>query len=230
VGQPRCLPAAHGVRQDRSLPTTHGVGQARRLPAAHDAYAQKSQLWIPTRVCQGRIITVDLPTLGTNPNSKQHGSATQEVSDLGNLQCQGRTIYMDQVDCSQGPGGLSAGSLRTIRKTSRTTNTTHRKWTVCALLADRSHRRGRPHSPCRPSTKLRATKITGPNGSKHELARTREEHDEQQICQLLADPSSALDGLSSRHGNSSLSPTLRRSTPTSLCTISQISQGIAIKS
>jgi hypothetical protein len=74
------------------------------------AYALNSQSRIPTRVFQGQVVTMDLPTLGTNSNSKQYGSATQEAKDLGNLRCLGRTVRMDQAD-SAGPGGLSAGSL-----------------------------------------------------------------------------------------------------------------------
>jgi hypothetical protein len=64
----------------------------------NSAYAPNSQPMIPTRVCQGHIVTADLPTLGTNPNSKQHESATQEAKDLGNLQCLGRTARGALVD------------------------------------------------------------------------------------------------------------------------------------
>jgi hypothetical protein len=49
----------------------------------NSAYAPTSKPRIPTRVCQGHIVTMDLPTLGTNSNSKQHGSANQEAKDLG---------------------------------------------------------------------------------------------------------------------------------------------------
>jgi hypothetical protein len=51
----------------------------------NSTYAPNSQPRIPTRLCQGRVVTMDLPTLGTNLNSKQHGSATQEVKDLSDL-------------------------------------------------------------------------------------------------------------------------------------------------
>jgi hypothetical protein len=37
-------------------------------------YVPNSQLRIPTRACQGRVVTMDLPTLGTNPNKLQSGS------------------------------------------------------------------------------------------------------------------------------------------------------------
>jgi hypothetical protein len=98
----------------------------------NSAYAPKSQQRIPTRVCQGRIVTTDLPTLGTNPNSKQYGSTTQEANDLGNLRCLG--------DRPHGPGGPSAGSRRTVRKylqnhqycTSKNEPSVPYQWTVRA--------------------------------------------------------------------------------------------------
>jgi hypothetical protein len=58
----------------------------------NSAYAPSSQPRIPTWVCQGHIVTTDLPTLGTNPNSKRHESTTQEANDLGNLHSLGRTV------------------------------------------------------------------------------------------------------------------------------------------
>jgi hypothetical protein len=80
------------------------------------AYAPKSQPRIPTRVCQGREVTTDLPTLGTKPNSKQHGNATQEAEDLGNLRCLGQMVQGDQADDLRGPSGWSAGSRWTVRR------------------------------------------------------------------------------------------------------------------
>jgi hypothetical protein len=83
-------------------------------------YALNSQSRIPTRVCQGQVVTTDLPTLGTNPNLKQHGSTIQEAKDLGNLRCLGgrsevtrRTIRVEQADGPQGHGGLSKKATRT---------------------------------------------------------------------------------------------------------------------
>jgi hypothetical protein len=63
------------------------------------AYVQNSQLRIPTRVCQGRIVTTDLPTLGTNSNSIQHGSKTQKAKDIGNLESTRRTVRSVRADC-----------------------------------------------------------------------------------------------------------------------------------
>jgi hypothetical protein len=53
------------------------------------AYAPNLQPKIPRPVCQGRVVTTDLSTLGTNPNSSQHISATQEAKDLGNHRADG---------------------------------------------------------------------------------------------------------------------------------------------
>jgi hypothetical protein len=36
------------------------------LRKENSAYASNSQPRIPTRVCQGRVVTADLPTLGEN--------------------------------------------------------------------------------------------------------------------------------------------------------------------
>jgi hypothetical protein len=69
-------------------------------------YVPKSQLRIPTRACQGYVVTTDLPALGTSPNATQSKSRTQEVKDLGCLQdpgvlstLRGRTVCGGKVDC-----------------------------------------------------------------------------------------------------------------------------------
>jgi hypothetical protein len=62
------------------------------------AYAPNPKLRIPTRVCQGRVVKTGLQTLRTNPNSKQHGSTTQEAKDLGNLHSLGRTVRVEGAD------------------------------------------------------------------------------------------------------------------------------------
>jgi hypothetical protein len=80
----------------------------------NSAYSPNSQPRIPAWVCQGRVVTTDLTTLGTNPNSKQHESATQEAKDLGNLWCLGQTVRGDWADGPQGHVGRSAKAARTI--------------------------------------------------------------------------------------------------------------------
>jgi hypothetical protein len=62
------------------------------------------------------VVTTNLPTLGTNPSSKQHGSATQEAKDLGNLRSPRRTVQGDRADGPHGLDGRSAGQGRTVRK------------------------------------------------------------------------------------------------------------------
>jgi hypothetical protein len=51
----------------------------------NSAYVPNSQPRIPTRACQGRLVTTNLPTLGTSPKLIQRGSRTQKARDLGNL-------------------------------------------------------------------------------------------------------------------------------------------------
>jgi hypothetical protein len=92
----------------------------------NSTYSPNSQPRIPTRVCQGRVVTTDLTTQGTNPNSKQHESATHEAKDLGNLWCLGQTVRGDWADGPQGHVGRSA----------KATRTTDEKRTVCTLPAD----------------------------------------------------------------------------------------------
>jgi hypothetical protein len=82
----------------------------------NSAYAPNSQPRVPTWICQGHVVTMDLLTLGTNPNSKKHGSATQEAKDLGNLQSLGRTVRGALAYSPQGAGRRSTRSRRTVRK------------------------------------------------------------------------------------------------------------------
>jgi hypothetical protein len=81
----------------------------------NSAYTPNSQLRIPTRVCQGHVVTTDLPTLGTNPNSIQHGSTTQKAKDLGNLESTRWTVRSVRADCPQGGCGLTARRAQTVR-------------------------------------------------------------------------------------------------------------------
>jgi hypothetical protein len=41
------------------------------LQRENSAYAPNSQPRIPTRVCQGSVVTADLPTLGATPNDPE---------------------------------------------------------------------------------------------------------------------------------------------------------------
>jgi hypothetical protein len=88
----------------------------------NSAYAPNSQPRIATRVCQGRVVTTDLPTLGTNPNSKKDGSATQEAQDSCNLKCLGQTVRSALADGPQGAGGRSENEARTTSTAPRNTD------------------------------------------------------------------------------------------------------------
>jgi hypothetical protein len=83
---------------------------------SNSVYAPNSQPRIPTRVCQGRVVTTDLPTLGTNPKQSQSESGTQEAKDLATLRKPGRTVRVDRADSPRGGGGRSARLRRTVRK------------------------------------------------------------------------------------------------------------------
>jgi hypothetical protein len=98
----------------------------------NSVYVPNSQPRIPTRVCQGCVVTMDLPTPGTNPNSKQHSSATQEVKDLSNLHSLGQIVHVEGADCPrgrvdrpQGQGGPSKNATRTTSTAPRITDCPH---------------------------------------------------------------------------------------------------------
>jgi hypothetical protein len=153
--------------------------------------APNSQPRIPTRVCQGHVVTTDLPTLGTNPNSKQHGSATQEAKDLGNLRRSGRTIREAPVDSSH-------RGRRQSENQPRTSSTTPRKTNVYSLPADGPIRVNSPATLGGQSGKPLPTKTTQLDGSKQSDTRTREEHDEHLAEHHLTDGSHGGRGLSAR--------------------------------
>jgi hypothetical protein len=85
---------------------------SRRL---NSAYAPNSQPRIPTRFCQGCVVTTDLPTLGTNPKQSQRQSETKEAKDLATLRKPRRAVRGDRVDSPCGGGGQSTRLRRTIR-------------------------------------------------------------------------------------------------------------------
>jgi hypothetical protein len=110
---------------------------------------------------------MDLPTLGTNPNSKQHRSATQEAEDLGNLRSPRRTVRDGLAD------GLKLQPEQQVLHLE--------KWTVCGHPADSPTRADSPATPGGQSGKPTPTETPQLNKSKQSDARTREEHDEQPI-------------------------------------------------
>jgi hypothetical protein len=78
------------------------------LKRENSTYVPNSQPRIHTRVCQGRIVTTDLPTLGANPKRSRSKSETQEAKDLATLQRTRRTVRDLQADRPRGYGGPSA--------------------------------------------------------------------------------------------------------------------------
>jgi hypothetical protein len=64
----------------------------------NSAYVTNSQPSIPTRVCQCRVVTTDLPTLGTNLKQYQSENESQEAKDLATLHSTRRTVCDPRVD------------------------------------------------------------------------------------------------------------------------------------
>jgi hypothetical protein len=103
------------------------------LQRENSVYAPNSEPRIPTRVCQGHVVTTDLPTLGTNPKQSRSESTIQEAKDLAVPQYTRRTIRGLQADHPRGYGGPSAGCSGLSEKRSPTTSTApsitdHPRW------------------------------------------------------------------------------------------------------
>jgi hypothetical protein len=79
----------------------------------NSTYVPNSQSRILTRVCQGRVVTTDLPTLGSNPKQSQSESETQEAKNLAALQGTRRTVCGDRADGPRVTGGRSKNENRT---------------------------------------------------------------------------------------------------------------------
>jgi hypothetical protein len=52
------------------------------LQRKNSAYVPNLQPRIATRVCQSRVVTTDLPSLGANPKRSQSERETQRAKDL----------------------------------------------------------------------------------------------------------------------------------------------------
>jgi hypothetical protein len=72
------------------------------LQRENSAYAPNSQPRISTRVCQGRDVIMDLPTLGINPKWSQSESETQGAKDLAALRNPMRTVRDLRADRPRG--------------------------------------------------------------------------------------------------------------------------------
>jgi hypothetical protein len=111
------------------------------LQRENSAYAPNSQPRIPTRVCQGHIVTTDLPT------KDSHTSLPRSASS-------GRTVRMPTADRPRGSGELS-------EKDSQTSNTTptimFRPWRHLGLSATNTPHADYLRTPGGPSAKPPAT-------------------------------------------------------------------------
>jgi hypothetical protein len=77
---------------------------------------------IPTRVCQGRVVTTDLPSLGANPEQPQSESETQEAKNLAALWGTRRTVRVVRADGPRVTGGWSGNENRTSSSSPRITD------------------------------------------------------------------------------------------------------------
>jgi hypothetical protein len=89
------------------------------LQRENPAYALISQPRIPTRVCQGHVVKLDLPTVGTNPKRSQNRSTTQEAKDLAVLRMPLRTVRGQRGDGPLPTGGRSVNHNRTTKQAHR---------------------------------------------------------------------------------------------------------------
>jgi hypothetical protein len=161
----------------------------------NSAYAPNPQPRIPTRACQGRVVTKDLPTLGTSPKPIQRGSTTQKGRDFGNLESTRRTVRSVRADCPRGWRGLSARRAWTVREdgTDRPKMlpeppVLHReKRTVRDGPADRPPRHGPSDTLVRTVRKLHATKTHRQNELKERRSRTRKNTKNSWAVRHLAD-------------------------------------------
>jgi hypothetical protein len=136
----------------------------------NSAYTPNSQPRIPTQVCQGRVVTTDLPTLGTNPKRSRSGSMNQEAKDLAILRSAGQMVRKPGADGPQPTGRRSVNCNRTTRRARQHADGRylfHGRSASNWCHADSLRRPGGL------STKHLPTKNNWPTGSKHRSSRTR---------------------------------------------------------
>jgi hypothetical protein len=175
-----------------------------------------SQPRIPTRVCQGHVVTADLPTLGTNSKRSQSGSTIQEAKDLAVLQQPWRTVRDPGADGPLPTGGRSVNRNRTTR---RAPNRADGPYLVLGRSASNSCRADGPRPlggwsgpqadgprPLRRrSDKPLPARTRRPNESKRRHSRTRDELEEPLDNRLCADYPQPIGRLSARPEQSSSS-------------------------
>jgi hypothetical protein len=156
----------------------------------NSTYTPNSQPRIPTRVCQGHVVTTDVPTLGTNPKRSQSGSTNQEAKDLAVLQQSRRTVRGPRAD---GPCHMAEGPLNANRTTQPAPPHADGPYHVLERSASNSCRADCLRRPGGLSAKPLSTKSYWPTGSKRRRSRTHEEHEEhlgQNAPRGLSAPSS----------------------------------------
>jgi hypothetical protein len=135
------------------------------LQRENSAYAPNSQPRIPTRVCQGHVVTTDLPTIGTNLKQSRSESTIQEAKDLAVLQYTRWTVHGLRVDRPRGYGGPSAGCGGLSEKTSPLTSTAPSVTDRLRWARGPPPRHGLDDTLVRTVRELRATKIHRHNES-----------------------------------------------------------------
>jgi hypothetical protein len=130
---------------------------------------------IPTRVCQGHVVTTDIPTLGSNPKRSQSGSTNQEAKDLAVLQQSWRTVRGHRADGSR---HTADGPLNTNFTTQPAPPHADGPYHVLGRSASNSCHADCLRRPGELSAKPLSTKSHWPTGSKRRRSRTREEHEE----------------------------------------------------
>jgi hypothetical protein len=144
----------------------------------NSADTSNSQLRIPTRVFQGHIVTMDLPTLGTNHNSILRESTTQKGH---------RQSGKHQADRPQCPGGLSARRARTVRNCYPNLHGAQKKRTVRDGPANRLPCHGPSDILVRTVLKFHAPKVHRQNRSKERRSRTCTSTKNSRAVRHLAD-------------------------------------------
>jgi hypothetical protein len=86
------------------------------LQRENSVYAPNSQPRIPTRVCEGSVVTTNLPTLGANPKRSQSERETQGAKNLAAQHWTRRTVRKYRADRPRGLGGLFADTRWTVRE------------------------------------------------------------------------------------------------------------------
>jgi hypothetical protein len=144
------------------------------LQRENSAYAPNSQPRIPTRVCQSRVVTTDLPTLGANPKRSQSKSKTQrskELSSSARHQADSPvTGWMVCVVRADGPRVTDGQSEKGSRPSCNAPRITNSPRPVLGRSASNQCRADGPRRPGGRSAKLLSARNSWPNEDAQEHA------------------------------------------------------------